>query len=347
MYRNIKVLLLLIMFSAVAYPAGAGIRENTKMTFPRGEFTGEVRAVLWQPPSNISSRNLFYGSGGERNLPQPSFRFLKEDLHGTNPKIDVVDRDGVKWKVKMGVEARPEVVASRFLWAVGYPTLEYYFLPAIQVKGLPHHLTRGQKMVEPDDIIRDVRLKRVPPDEKKIGLWKWRDNPFSGTREFNGLRVLMALINNWDLKDNNNAVYRVKDTRGSAGQELIYRVTDLGGSFGTTGLSWTHAKSKGNLKSYSHSKFISDVSGDDVDFNVPTRPAIIFLFTPHDFFSRLRLRWIGKRIPRADARWMGQLLARLTPDQIHDAFRAAGYSPRQVNAFSAVVEFRIDQLNRL
>jgi hypothetical protein len=29
----------------------------------------------------------------------------------------------------------------------------------------------------------------------------------AGTREFNGLRVMMALINNWDLKANNNSVY--------------------------------------------------------------------------------------------------------------------------------------------
>jgi hypothetical protein len=48
-----------------------------------------------------------------------------------------------------------------------------------------------------------------------------------------------------------------------------------------------------------------------------------------------------------DAQWMGQLLSQLSPEQIHDAFRAAGYSPGEVEGFSKVVEGRIAQLNKL
>ena len=46
-----------------------------------------------------------------------------------------------------------------------------------------------------------ARLKRDPDDLKKLGIWQWKNNPLQGTREFNGLRTLMAVINNWDLKD--------------------------------------------------------------------------------------------------------------------------------------------------
>ena len=56
---------------------------------------------------------------------------------------------------------------------------------------------------------------------------------------------MMALINNWDLKDVNNAIYRGKDG------ELVYMVSDLGASFGTTRLERSHEKAKGNLVSYS------------------------------------------------------------------------------------------------
>ena len=45
---------------------------------------------------------------------------------------------------------------------------------------------------------------------EEAATWSWHDNPFVGTREFNGLKVMMALVNNWDLKDVNN---RVSDTR--------------------------------------------------------------------------------------------------------------------------------------
>jgi hypothetical protein len=57
--------------------------------------------------------------------------------------------------------------------------------------------------------------------------------------------------------------------------------------------------------------------------------------------------WIGKNIPRADARWMGDLLGQLSPSQIRDAFRAAGYTPEQIDGFTAVVQKRIAALRAL
>jgi hypothetical protein len=84
-----------------------------------------------------------------------------------------------------------------------------------------------------------------------------------------------------------------------------------------------------------------------VDFTVPATPAPIVVFDPHSMFHRLGLRWIGEHIPRSDARWLGQLLARLSPDQIRDAFRAGGYTPQEVEAFSRIVEHRIAELNAL
>ena len=59
------------------------------------------------------------------------------------------------------------------------------------------------------------------------------------------------------------------------------------------------------------------------------------------------MRWIGRHVPRSDAMWMGQRLARLSPNQIRDAFRAAGYSKTEVEEFARVVENRIALLNDL
>ena len=52
--------------------------------------------------------------------------------------------------------------------------------------------------VIPGGTMRNVDMKRLEKNEKKIGIWRWRHNPFFGSREFNGLRVMMALLNNWD-----------------------------------------------------------------------------------------------------------------------------------------------------
>jgi hypothetical protein len=54
--------------------------------------------------------------------------------------------------------------------------------------------------------------------------------------------------------------------------------------------------------------------------------------------------WIGRDIPIADARWMGTVLGKLSPQQIRDAFRAGGYNADEVEAFSAIMEKRIASL---
>src|SRR5262249_20839644 len=154
----------------------------------------------------ITSRDLFYGPGGKQHLPHGTLTFLKEDLDGTSPKFVVQDLDGMNWKAKLGPEARPEVVATRLLWAVGYFANEDYLAQILHPAKM-RALRRGQQYIEPDGSMRNVRLKREPPGEKKIGTWAWSEDPFTDTQELNGLRVMMALINNWDVKDENNAVY--------------------------------------------------------------------------------------------------------------------------------------------
>ena len=84
-----------------------------------------------------------------------------------------------------------------------------------------------------------------------------------------------------------------------------------------------------------------------VDFATPSLPTILDVFYPPDFFMRMHMRWIGRRIPRNDVHWIGQLLAQLSPEQIRDAFRAAGYAPDEVEGFAQVVEKRIADLGQI
>ena len=170
--------------------------------------------VLWRNPEDIKSRNLFYGPGGEEHAPHTTYTFEKEDMNGTSPKFIVRDENGVRWKVKMGAEARPETVASRFVWAVGYSTNEDYFLPELHVEGYARAPSPGAEIRRTQRHSAQCPAKKVFGGEKKVGIWKWGDNPFSSTRELNGLRVMMALINNWDLKDDNNSIYHEKHPEG-------------------------------------------------------------------------------------------------------------------------------------
>jgi len=295
-------------------------------------------AVLWSDPADIESRNLFYGPGGSEHVPKGPFTFVKEDMNGTNPKFDIKAADGTKWKVKLGNEARPETAASRIVWAVGYQANADYFVPELHVEGMPAHPKRRESMIEPGGVVRNVRLKLS--DEKKLGTWPWRQNAFSGTRELNGLRVLMAVIDNWDLKDENNAIYKENGER-------VYMISDLGASFGCPNRCFPKAKAKGDIGSYSHSKFIRSVHAETVSFENPGAESLVYAFNAKEYWNRLHIEWIGRNIPRADAKWMGQLLSRLSADQIHDAFRAAGYSDQEVQEFTSLLQGRIKELTAL
>ena len=87
------------------------------------------------------------GEGGKAHEPHQPFQFEKEDLDGSNPKFVVRDRDGVKWKVKLGLEARPETIATRLVWAAGYYVTEDYFVRRdTDRRAAFTHLHRGQKL---------------------------------------------------------------------------------------------------------------------------------------------------------------------------------------------------------
>jgi hypothetical protein len=297
--------------------------------------------AAWRDPGDIASKDLFAGPGGEAHRPALPVKFLKEESHGHNSKFDVEDANGEKWRAKLGIEAPTETVAVRLLWAIGYFTNENYLVPDLEVQGLPAHLRRGQGHVISAGHLDAVRLQRSP-GEKKIGEWNWKHNPLIGTREFNGLRVMMALISNWDLKDDNNAIIRNKKD----GKEE-YLVSDLGTAFGASGQRWTEGATKNNLKEYQHAKFIAKATPDYVDLNFPRRPPLLHLFALSGYIRQTRMRWIGNHVPRADAKWVGSLLSQLSTKQIEDAFRAGGYPPEMAAAFTQVVKARIDDLNRL
>jgi hypothetical protein len=303
----------------------------------------ERSGILWQDPQDIAARDLLYGIGGGEDAPQAeSYTFVKEDLGESSPKFVVKDSNGVRWKVKLGPEARGEIAATRLVWAAGYFTDEDYYLPQLRVKDLPG-LRRGKEFVSLEGIVSGARMEREIEGQKKVGSWKWKGEPALNPQELNGLKVMMALINNWDLKDVNNAIYKRESAQGEA--RYIYVVSDLGASFGRTHLD--HAKTKWNLADYESSKFIGKGGPEDVRFATPGSPSIFLMVNPFDYLSRRRLMTVTGEVSRTDARRVGELLSRLSAEQIRDAFRAAGFSFQETDDFARVVEQRIGTLRQL
>ncbi len=316
-----------------SFPLGAFEKPN-----PAASVNAVPATALWTDRGDVSLLNLFYGIGGKEHEPAGKFTFVKEDMGGTSAKFEVVDEQGVKWKAKLGEETRSETAAARLVWAAGYFTDEDYYLPEIRIEKMGK-LDRGSKFVSADGVVRGVRLERKLKGEKKTGNWSWFKNPMTGTKELNGLRIMMALINNWDLKEINNAIYAEKD------QAPRYVVSDLGATFGETGNSITRSKS--NPGDYSGSKFIQKVTADHVDFFLTSRPFFLSAVNVSNYARRTHMQEIAKDIPLADAKWLGKLLEPLSDEQIRDCFRAAGYAAEDVEANAAMVKERIRDLNRL
>jgi len=287
---------------------------------------------IWQDRGDIALLDLVAGSGGKERGPGTSFKFIKESSAGTAPKFEVEDENGTKWKVKLGSEVKSETAATRLVWAAGYFVDEDYYRPQIQVQGLVK-LSRGQEFVS-GDTVKGVRLERLLKNDDEAIEWSWYENSFTGTRELSGLKVMMALINMWDLKEVNNT--------SVDGQ---FRVADLGASFGSTGNTFT--RSKGNMKDYASTKFIGKVTATYVDFIMDSRPFALTAVDVPNYRLRTQMQSVVKNIPIEHVRWIGSRLSRLSSAQIQDAFRTAGFTPAEVEGYSKAVMKRIAELKKL
>ena len=331
---RLRAILLVVL---VALPAS--FTAQTKDRDKNKASATDLPAVIWRDPGDMASLNLLYGAGGSDDAPNPNgpFTFVKEDSQETSPKFDVKDAQGVEWRVKLGEEPQSETAATRFLWAAGYFVDEDYYLATLTVTGLPR-LRRGEQFVSADGTVRRTRLERKAKDVKRIGDWDWFDNPFLDTREFNGLRVMMSLLNNWDLSTVNNSIYDV-------GVERRFVVSDVGATFGNTGNSFTRSKSV--PADYAAAPFIEKATPDFIDFVLHSRPFFLSVINVPNYRNRTLMEQVTTHIPRADANWLGQRLSMLSEEQVRDAFRAAGYAPDEIEVYAQAMRKRITELSHL
>jgi len=268
--------------------------------------------ILWTRPDDISSRDLFLGPGGAAMRPDlRRLTFIKEEKGGYSKKYRVRDASGREWVAKIGKEAQSETSAIRLLWGVGYLTEVNYLAPRVTIPG------KGT--------FTNVRFEARPDNWKREGEWKWKSNPFNRSPELQGLKIMMALINNWDLKDSNNVIIKPKD-----GDELRYVISDLGATFGhasTTPLFWRFTRSRNSPVNYSKSDFFEKVKGDRVVLHFGGKN-----------------RGLMKDLTVQDAQWIASLLSQLSDRQLRDAFRAANYSPSQINLLASEVRERTNEL---
>jgi hypothetical protein len=318
--RKIITLMILLLLSVV--PSSVVAQKKSKQKKPPPQGT----PVLWQEPTDIESRDLFEGPGAGMRPDISRVTFIKDQQGGgfsTNYRVR--DGSGKIWVAKLGKEAQPEAASVRLVWAAGYMTEINYLIPCVQIQGAPES---GKKFKRCEGKgFANVKFEARPANVKRLDKWSWASNPFTGTKEFQGMIVLMSLLNNWDLKDDNNKILYVPGTGGS-GNELRYILSDLGATLGKTG--GFLSRSRNEPESYAKSKFIEGVQGNRVKFAYGGKNSGLF-----------------SNVTVEQAKWLGGILSRLSDKQLSDAFRAANYTPEEIQILTVAVRSKINQLVNL
>ena len=137
------------------------------------------------------------------------------------------------------------------------------------------------------------------------GKWLWQQNPFVGTRPFQGLLVILLAFNSFDFKSPNNSVYDVRPPGGRT--EEWYVVRDSGAALGES----AQLVPPGAIRVGSNAR--------------PSSPGIrdgFVTFSYHGWHPEL----FRRRIVPADL--VGRHpAAGLNDRQWDDAFRAGGFTP--------------------
>jgi hypothetical protein len=300
-------------------------------------FGQASRDVIWRNPGRVERLDLAGGPGGRMSAPKPPFTFVEEDTGGTNPKIEVKDANGRIWGVKWGEEVNSEVFASRIAWAAGYFVEATYFVPKGKVEGVTK-LDRAKDYVAPDGSFVDARFELKEKGVVKLKdehSWRYEQNPFVGTKELNGLKVVMMLVSNWDSKDqemagkgSNTKIFQVK-TR--TGMESRYVVSDWGGTMGKWGGFLRRAKWDCDGFAGQSKDFIKGAKNGQVEFG----------------YSGQHTSAIKDNIPVEHVRWIAGYLGRLSDAQIRAALEASGASPGDVSCFTSAMRNRLNQMKAL
>ena len=342
MQSLIKKRWLLILTSLLIVALSLEAFSTARITKKKRQHPQKSAPVLWRDPGNIRNRDLYYGPGSKALAPVPPFHFLKEVKAGGMPKFEVEDARGVKWRVKLGPEAQAETVASRLVWAVGYNAEESYYFDRTNVDGMKP-LSRGQRYVQGASV-RGARFEPRRKDIERGKQWDWSKNEFKGTRELNGLKTMMVLLNNWDVFKKNNRVLRDKNSG-----EDRYTVTDLGATLGAAG-GIGGRRSKNDVQDFERQRLVRKVEDGKVKFDYDLKPkklGLLSIVYPPYYLRQRRATNAMQKIPIDHAAWIGSKLAQLTDNQLRDSLRAAGYDRATTEAYVRTLRSRINELNRV
>jgi hypothetical protein len=271
-------------------------------------------------------------------VPVPPYSFLEEHTAGSQPCVSVRDARGRRWRIKWGSEVQSENFAVRLVWACGYHAETTYYVAAGTIANASRDaLQRAGTCIHEDGSFQAARFELDDPAVCKHfeeHSWAWNDNPFLGTPQLNGLKVLVMLLADWDTKDrrdvargSNTAIFEHRVGRWR--REARYLITDWGGSMGRWGGNVV-TRGRWDPQGFAAQtpEFVTGVDGNAVRFG----------------YAGQRTSDVAAGISIGDVRWLCGYLGRVTDAQLRDALAASGATEEECEAFAEAIRERIDQL---
>jgi hypothetical protein len=297
-----------------------------------------TRHRIWHEVHTEDANDLRYGPGGSAGVPAPPFEFVEELMTGSHPCVSVRDATRRLWRVKWGDEAKPEAFCVRFAAACGYFAEVTHYVASGHIEGVTM-LTRARPLIGEDGSFTEARFEledrsvRMRFDEYS---WAWHDNPFAGTRQLDGLKIVVMVLSNWDSKDrrdvsrgSNTAIFEYPVSRFAS--EARYLITDWGGAMGKWGAT---VVSRGRW----------DVAGFEAQtpgFVAAVHDGVV------DFGYQGQRSEIGRAIPVAHVRWFYRKAHRITERALRMGLLASGATDEEATRFARALMARIEALGRV
>jgi hypothetical protein len=294
-----------------------------------------IRHRIWHEPSHADAADLRFGPGGPDGVPQPPFAFVEEHLTGSQPCVAVRDARGRLWRVKWGHEARPESFAVRIAWACGYFAEVTHYVAAGTIDNVGT-LSRAKTCIDDAGRFCEARFELEDRNVRMLfneHSWAWDDNPFTGTKQLAGLKIVIMLLSNWDTKDrrdvargSNTAIFEVA---AAWGREARYLITDWGGAMGKWGSNIV-ARDRWDAAGYQAQtpQFVTGVRGGWVNFG----------------YQGQRTAEIARGITVDDVGWFYGYARRLKEPAVRQALLACGATEDEARTFAQALIERIQQL---
>ena len=295
-----------------------------------------TRHRIWHHPEATPTDAMRFGPGGKESIPTPPFEFVEELSSGSQPCVAVRDARSRLWRVKWGHEAKPESFAVRVAWACGYFAEVTHYIPEGEIQGVTS-LTRARKCVGEDGRFESARFEIEDQNVRMLfdeHGWSWTDNPFVGSKQLSGLKMVVMLVSNWDTKDrgdvargSNTAIFEVPVSSWT--HEARYLISDWGAAMGKWGATVV-SRSRWDPEGFAaqNAQFVTSVKDGYVNFG----------------YTGQRTTELTRGITVEHVEWFYRYASRLSRESLREGLLASGATEDEADKFADALRDRIAQL---